>query len=318
MSLAVTIREITEADYPLLEEFLYNSIFIPPGSELPQKEIIFKPEIFVYIKGFGGKDDCGVVAVQSDIIVGAAWTRIIPAYGHIDDETPELAISILPGYRGKGIGTKMMTRLFGLLRERGYTRTSLSVQKGNPAVRFYQRLGYVATNEKTDHAGHEDFIMVKKLTPKLRAFCDDDMTLMERWLYTGHVKPWYDQPLDWLKELRERNGEFNFITHLIAELDGKPIGFCQYYDCYNSREYEDWGIDIPIKGEIFSIDYMIGEPEHLRKGYAKAMIAEMIEMLRRLKAKIIIVLPNRENTASNCTLESSGFAWDGERYIQQL
>jgi ribosomal protein S18 acetylase RimI-like enzyme len=73
--------------------------------------------------------------------VGAAWTRIIQAYGHIDDETPELAISVLPEYRGRGIGAMLMTRLFELLRERGYKRTSLSVQQENTAVKFYRKLG---------------------------------------------------------------------------------------------------------------------------------------------------------------------------------
>jgi len=41
--------------------------------------------------------------------------------------------------------------------------TSLSVQQNNPAVRFYQRLGYTITDEKTDHAGHDDYAMVKNL-----------------------------------------------------------------------------------------------------------------------------------------------------------
>jgi ribosomal protein S18 acetylase RimI-like enzyme len=30
-------------------------------------------------------------------------------------------------------------------------------------VRFYQRLGYETTGERLDHAGHEDYLMVKKL-----------------------------------------------------------------------------------------------------------------------------------------------------------
>jgi len=97
------------------------------------------------------------------LIVGMAWTRIIPAYGNIDSQTPELAISILPEYRGRGTGMDLMNSLFELLRKRGYSRTSLSVQQNNPAVRFYKRLGYVVTDEKIDHTGHEDFIMVKNL-----------------------------------------------------------------------------------------------------------------------------------------------------------
>lgn len=157
------IRPVESYDYSLLEEFLYNAIFVPEGEEPPAREIIRLPEIFVYIDGFGGADDLGVVAEAEGEVVGAAWTRIIPAYGHIDDDTPELAISMLPGWRGRGVGSLMMERLFALLRERGYRRTSLSVQKDNPAVRFYQRLGYVIVDERPDGAGHEDYIMVREL-----------------------------------------------------------------------------------------------------------------------------------------------------------
>ena len=147
----------------MLEDFLYNAIYIPEGEQWPTREIIYEPEIYIYVKNFGLVTDCGVVAECDGAIIGVAWTRIIPAYGHLDENTPELAISILPEYRNQGIGAMLMNRLFDLLRERGYKRTSLSVQQNNPAVRFYERLGYIVTEEKIDHAGHEDYIMVKNL-----------------------------------------------------------------------------------------------------------------------------------------------------------
>jgi ribosomal protein S18 acetylase RimI-like enzyme len=71
--------------------------------------------------------DLGIVAEQNGQVIGAAWTRIIPAYGHVDNETPELAISVFPEFRGYGIGTKLMKKLFDILRYNGYTQTSLSV-----------------------------------------------------------------------------------------------------------------------------------------------------------------------------------------------
>lgn len=158
------VRTMREADYVCLREFLYQAIFIPDGVEAPPRSIINEPEIFVYIKEFGTQPgDLGVVAEQSGQVIGAAWTRIIPAYGHIDSETPELSISIFPEFRGYGIGAKLMNKLFVVLRENGYTQTSLSVQKDNPAVRFYQRLGYKMAGERLDHAGHEDYLMIKDL-----------------------------------------------------------------------------------------------------------------------------------------------------------
>lgn len=158
------VRPLLISDYECLPEFLYQAIFIPEGAELPPRSIIDDPNIFVYIKDFGSQSgDLGVVAEQNGQVVGAAWTRIIPAYGHIDDETPELAISILPEFRGYGIGTKLMKKLFEVLRTNGYVKTSLSVQKDNDAVRFYKRLGYRITEEKLDHVGNEDFMMIKDL-----------------------------------------------------------------------------------------------------------------------------------------------------------
>lgn len=158
------VRVMEKTDYCTLKEFLYQAIFVLKGEILPQREIIKTPSIYIYIKDFGKQSgDLGVIAEQNGQVVGAAWTRIIPAYGHIDNNTPELAISILPEFRGCGIGTKLMKKLFVVLQENGYSQTSLSVQKSNPALRFYERLGYKIIDEKPDTANNEDYLMMKNL-----------------------------------------------------------------------------------------------------------------------------------------------------------
>jgi ribosomal protein S18 acetylase RimI-like enzyme len=158
------IYTMTSEHYSCLKEFLYQAIYIPYGEKLPSREIIKRPEIHVYIEDFGSKKgDLGVVAEQNGQIIGACWTRIIPAYGHINDDTPELAISILPEFRGLGIGTRLMKRIFKLLISNGYKKTSLSVQKNNPAFRFYKRLGYKILGDNKDFANNEDYLMVKEL-----------------------------------------------------------------------------------------------------------------------------------------------------------
>lgn len=158
------VRAMRESDHSCLPEFCYQAVFVPEGAEPPPRSIVNDPEILRYIYNFGtGHGDLGVVAEQNGQVIGAAWTRIIPGYGHVDSETPELAISILPEFRSYGIGTKLMKKLFAILRENGFARTSLSVQKDNPAVRFYQRLGYRVTNDKLEHVGYTDFIMMKDL-----------------------------------------------------------------------------------------------------------------------------------------------------------
>lgn len=155
------IREMWEAEYPLLESFLYEAIFIPEGvPEKPPKSIIENPELQVYISGFGtGKHDRALVAEEDNKIVGAVWTRIMNDYGHIDDETPSLAISLYKEYRGQGIGTELMKSILLALKNSGYKRVSLSVQKANFAVKMYQKLGFEVIDQN-----EEEYIMVNHLS----------------------------------------------------------------------------------------------------------------------------------------------------------
>ena len=153
------IREMLEYEYSLLDEFIYEAIFIPEDAPVPEKSIINNPDIQVYIAGFGTKkDDCGIVAEVNNKIVGAAWVRVMNDYGHIDDETPSLAISLYKEYRGLGIGTALMKELLAILKDKGYNRTSLAVQKANYALKMYQDVGYEIVDEN-----EQEYIMVNYL-----------------------------------------------------------------------------------------------------------------------------------------------------------
>lgn len=147
----INIREIETAEYNLLEDFLFEAIFIPEGAEKPPKSIIENEELQVYIKDFGTqKDDNCLVAECDNKIVGACWTRIMNDYGHIDDETPSFAVSLYEEYRGKGIGTKLMKEMLELLNGKKYKQASLAVQKENYAVKMYKKIGFriVGENEQ--------------------------------------------------------------------------------------------------------------------------------------------------------------------------
>lgn len=151
-----TIREIQKQEYPLLDNFLYEAIFVPEGIEPPTKSIISSPELQIYVKRFGeSKDDWGLVAEVGGKIVGAVWVRIMNDYGHIDDETPSLAISLYKKYRGFGVGTAMMKEILTLLKSHGYSRVSLSVQKANYAAKMYLKIGFEIVREN-----EEEYIMV--------------------------------------------------------------------------------------------------------------------------------------------------------------
>lgn len=143
------IRKIRPEEHVLLREFLYQAIYLPEDVAPPPRSVVDLPELQIYIEDFGTRpgDHCLVVEVEEKV-VGAAWSRIMADYGHIDNDIPSLAISLLPEYRGLAIGTQLLNGLLLLLRENGYLRTSLSVQKENPALRFYQRAGFRIVAEK--------------------------------------------------------------------------------------------------------------------------------------------------------------------------
>lgn len=154
-----SIRPLKEDELYLLEGFLYEAIFIPEGSAPPPRSIIELPELQVYIKDFGsGEADICQAAECGGKVVGAAWSRIMDDYGHVENNVPSLAIAVYKEYRGQGIGTDLMTALLDELHTKGFSRVSLSVQKANRAADLYRRLGFV-TFEETN----EEYLMVKQL-----------------------------------------------------------------------------------------------------------------------------------------------------------
>ncbi len=157
-----TIRELSIDERDVLETFLYQAIFIPEGITPPPFDIIKQPELQVYIKGFGEQDgDICLVAECDSKIVGAVWVRIMNDYGHVSNDMPSLAISLLPEYRGKGIGTALMQSMIKMVSQQRYKGISLSVQKQNYAAKMYRKLGFNTIENKA-----EELIMVYNFNNK--------------------------------------------------------------------------------------------------------------------------------------------------------
>lgn len=153
------IRKLRNDETELLKDFLYEAIFIPEGMEPPDRSIITQPELALYYNDFGkGSADNCLVAEVDGKVVGAVWTRIMSDYGHVDDDTPSFAISLYKEYRGRGNGTEMMHRMLELLKEQGYKKASLAVQKANYAVKMYEKVGFHTVDEND-----EEYIMVREL-----------------------------------------------------------------------------------------------------------------------------------------------------------
>lgn len=153
------MMEIDASNAALLSNFLYEAIFVPSGMQPPSRDILADHQVQVYVQDFGKQTgDFGLFAEVEGVIAGAVWARIMEDYGHIDNETPSLAIALYKEYRGKGVGTALLQAMLKLLQEHGYEQVSLAVQKENYAVKLYTACGFRVYRES-----EEEYIMVRSL-----------------------------------------------------------------------------------------------------------------------------------------------------------
>ncbi|MDR2038867.1 MAG: GNAT family N-acetyltransferase [Bacteroidales bacterium] len=145
----------------------------------------------------------------------------------------------------------------------------------------------------------------------LRPVEDSDIPQLTIWLNKEYILKWYHDAGEWLHEIRERNGSFSFLNHFMILKGSTPVGFGQYYDCFDAQE-EWYSIDRPHA--VFSIDYLIGEEEHLGKGYGKEIVSMLIKEIYRLSPNAeIIVQPDNENITSCKVLLANGLIYDEDK-----
>jgi GNAT superfamily N-acetyltransferase len=152
--MAILVRRGGPQDNRFLRDMLHHAYYWRervPGSLVSR-----------YLRGWGRRGDTAVIALEHGFPVGAAWFRLFraeePGYGFVDEQTPELAIAVVPSKRGHGVGEKLLTSLIAKARQGGYAQLSLSVEPGNPARMLYERHGFEVVVE-----GPEAWTMVASL-----------------------------------------------------------------------------------------------------------------------------------------------------------
>ena len=112
-----------------------------------------------YVDNWGRAGDLALIAHETGNRVGAAWFRLFtadePGYGFVDEQTPELSISVVPSRRRHGVGQELLDALLGKAKAAGHAAVSLSVENDSPAVAFYERNGFVPSGESDGGARHE-------------------------------------------------------------------------------------------------------------------------------------------------------------------
>ena len=150
-----TFEPLENTNTAFFHELFHSSLYKPPGEPQIPFEHIHKPELRRYYEYWGKDGDMGFTILQDGEPIGGIWSRKFtdeaPGYGFISNDVAELGIAIKKGYRGNGVGGKLMDHFLEQLRARGDKQVSLSVHGDNHAAQWYQRMGFrvVAFDGKT-------------------------------------------------------------------------------------------------------------------------------------------------------------------------
>ena len=108
--------------------------------------VLLLPQVSMYHRDWGRPGDAGFVAEEDGRPVGAVWYRLFTEEqhgdGYVDPETPELAIAVVDGQRGRGLGHRLLEAIHDHARSEGLRHIALSVDADNPAGRLYASVGY--------------------------------------------------------------------------------------------------------------------------------------------------------------------------------
>lgn len=137
---------------------------------------------------------------------------------------------------------------------------------------------------------------------ELRPATPADLGLLRRWDEQPHVIA-SDPNDDWSWET-ELNRTPDWREQLIAELDGRPIGFIQIIDPAR-EESRYWG-DVPA--DLRAVDIWIGEASDLGKGYGtKMMQLALARCFADQDVSAVLIDPLASNMRAHRFYERLGF-----------
>lgn len=148
---------------------------------------------------------------------------------------------------------------------------------------------------------------------QMRPLAISDMPLLHDWLNQPHLRPFYEREPSTLEQVTKRYAcrilEDHPTNCLIAEFDGEPFGYLQWY---LNRSLPEYGADTIGMTAGVSFDYYIGPPAFLGRQLGTAMLNAAVEHVKRLvnpQDWLFCVGHRPENTSAICCSHRAGFCY---------
>lgn len=151
----IRLRRLVAADEELLRAATHANMNWRGRERFTYRQIDSQSHFSHYSRFDPERGDFGLVAESDGRPVGVVWCLFLtadhPGYGYIGDGVPELSLCVWSGYRGLGLGQRLLSGALHAAREQGVKRVSLSVESGNTsAVSLYRRVGFRPAPEAID------------------------------------------------------------------------------------------------------------------------------------------------------------------------
>jgi diamine N-acetyltransferase len=162
----LSIRKATPHDLETIQEIAYQTWPVTYSSILNADSLSYMLNYFYSIDALSEQMNNGqqfFIATFNDVAVGFG------SVSRHDHHTFKLnKLYVLPGIQKTGAGKALMDHAFEIAKTNNATHILLNVNRNNPAIGFYQKLGFIILRSEDVDLGNgvvqEDYVMEFSLT----------------------------------------------------------------------------------------------------------------------------------------------------------
>ena len=144
---------------------------------------------------------------------------------------------------------------------------------------------------------------------RLHDVTSDDLPLIEQWAQADHVRQYWGDPSENIRQLRAAPGAGRWRAIIVA--DGRKVGLVLWQ--HPTREELDVAGLTDIPESVIDIDIMIGERDAVGRGVGSAVLRLVAEKtLADPAVPLVIGCARSDNLASQRAFAKAGFRKDRE------